>query len=94
MPTKGIFASPRSLGSVPEMRFSAVRIRFEDEESVAANIEEGEEVAGVFSTAVQKTLEFKSSDLQPATRAALAAFLRALMSEYTSQEGYTGVVIT
>lgn len=92
--TKGVFATPRSLGNVPEMEFAAVRIRFGDEETVDANIAEGEEVGGVFQGAVTKQLNLERVDMDAATVAALDNFLRALMAEYASQEGYTGVVIT
>ena len=91
MPTKGTFASPRDLGSVPEIRFADVKIRGD---GAFAVVNEGEEVAGVFTVSVSKSLELERTDMAAATVAALDNFLRALMAEYTTQEGYTGVVIT
>jgi len=92
--TKGTFGTPRDLGSVPEIQFVSVRIRFGDEEAIDANIKEGEEVGGVFQESVTNQLHLERADMDAATVAALDNFLRALMSEYATQEGYTGVTIT
>jgi hypothetical protein len=93
---KGIFGTPRNLGLVTETRLGAVRIRFDGDEgdAVAAIVQEGEEIAGVFTPVVEKGLNKKFDDLSATTKTAYNNFVRAILREYNTQEGYTDITVS
>lgn len=94
---RGTFPAPRALGNVTDIKLGSVRIYVEptdDEERVSALVQEGEDLGGgVFNVTVEKRLEVTFANMDPATKSAYNNLLRALLREYNTQEGYTGVVV-
>ncbi len=95
---KGTFATPRDLGAVPEIRIEAIRVTLEGSlsgnEQIVGELAEGEEVGGVFQVKARRTLVLDRVDMATATKTSMDNFLRAIIREYNTQEGYTGVVVT
>jgi len=90
---KARLGSPRNLGSVNDVQFASVRI-YVDQGRVIAVVEEGEDVAGVFTPSVEKALDREVTDMAAASKSAYTSFLKAMLREYADQEGYTGVTVT
>jgi hypothetical protein len=70
-----------------------VRI-YTNPDKVIAVIQEGDEVAGVFTGKVSKTLDREVADMNSTTQAAHRAYMRALLREYADQEGYNDVTVS
>ena len=93
--SKGTFQTPRSLGTVLEIR--AGRFRVSPSETgfdISGEMIEGEEIASVFTEMLRKDFNLQTDALLPADQNVLDAFIKLMIREYVSQEGYSGVVIT
>lgn len=99
--SKGTFGTPRSTGTVEEIRVATLKIRLQqfDVSDVAelglfAEIHEGNEVAGVFEVSEKGSVILQESVLSAADQLALENIMKVMIRAYVAQEGYTGVTIS
>ena len=93
---KGTFQTPRPVGTVSEIRISAIKVRLDStlEFQIAANLEEGNEVDGVFEVTDKGTVSVLESDLSAADQVLLNNFLKVILREYINTKGYSNVTVT
>lgn len=94
---KGIFGTPRPVGTVDEIIVEKTIIRLIDGEyDINATLLEGNDNAGTFE-AVEGGggfIRIKKSDLSVSDQVFFDNFLKVIISEYVGDKGYSGVVIT
>ncbi len=99
--SKGTFNTPRSTGTVEEIRVASLKIRSRSfgnppvvELGLHAEMHEGNEVGGIFEVSEEGSVSLQESVLSGVDQIALENIMKVMIRAYIAQEGYTGVVIT
>jgi len=95
--SKGRFDTPQPLGTVDEIRITAVKVKSLTDTSgfqIHANLDEGNDVAGTFEVKDTGTMSILESELSVSDQTLLNNFLKLILREYIGAKGYTGIIIT
>jgi len=97
MTIKGVFATPRSLGTVSEIAFLFAQIRLESggKYEIASNIGEGKEQEdGTFLSITKEIFHLKVEEFSVSEKRLVNNFLRLLIKKYANYKEYSGLTIS
>jgi len=93
--SNGKFNTPRSLGSVTDIRPTHIKIRLDElGYRIDAVIEESEDVGGELEKRFDGEINLMASSLTSPQRTTFRNFMKLLVNLYITQEDYTDVTVS
>jgi len=94
MAAKGTFNTPRSIGTVDEIRVTNFKINLnsEGEYELSAILHEGTDVGGVFEVGAVGEINILESGLNAANKTRLNNIFKTLLQLYVNEKGYSASV--
>jgi hypothetical protein len=94
--SKGTFSTPRVRSTVSEIHPLSVKIRVDGDGkyTITGNLQEGNDIAGVFETKEIESVRVNERELSAADKIIVDNFLGLLIRLYAADRGYIGVIVS